>query len=134
MRFELDPRQHVSPGCAALAPVAAFVTAFLIAGLVIWLLGRSPVAAFEVYVSQPLSDPWALQELVVKATPLALIAIGLSYCFRANLWNIGAEGQYIDRRHLRRLARAEDPRHGCGVLGAARDAAARHHRRHALRR
>ena len=44
---------------------------------------------------QPLSDPWALQELLVKATPLALIAIGLSYCFRANLWNIGAEGQYV---------------------------------------
>jgi simple sugar transport system permease protein len=75
--------------------VAAFLTAFLIAGFVIWLMGRSPLAAFEVYVTQPLSDPWALQELLVKATPLALIAIGLSYCFRANLWNIGAEGQFV---------------------------------------
>jgi simple sugar transport system permease protein len=46
-------------------------------------------------VSDPLRDPWALQELAVKATPLALIAIGLSYCFRANLWNIGAEGQFV---------------------------------------
>ena len=79
----------------ALAPSLAFITAFLIAGLVIWLMGRSPLAAFDVYVTQPLSDPWALQELLVKATPLALIAIGLSYCFRANLWNIGAEGQYV---------------------------------------
>ncbi|MFL5130940.1 MAG: ABC transporter permease [Microvirga sp.] len=61
----------------------------------IWLLGRSPLAAFQVYVAGPLSDPWALQELAVKATPLALIAIGLTYCFRANLWNIGAEGQYV---------------------------------------
>nr|WP_210340251.1 ABC transporter permease [Microvirga splendida] len=78
----------------AVAPVVAFITAFLIAGFVIWLMGRSPIAAFDVYVLQPLSDPWSLQELVVKATPLALIAIGLSYCFRANLWNIGAEGQY----------------------------------------
>jgi len=77
------------------APVAAFLTAFLIAGSVIWFMGRSPLAAFEVYVTQPLSDPWALQELLVKATPLALIAIGLSYCFRANLWNIGAEGQFV---------------------------------------
>jgi simple sugar transport system permease protein len=62
---------------------------------VIWLLGRSPTAAFDVYVTQPLTDPWSLQELVVKATPLALIAIGLSYCFKANLWNIGAEGQFV---------------------------------------
>src|SRR5918998_705013 len=95
MRFELTPRTTVSPFARALAPVAAFITAFLIAGFVVWLMGRSPVAAFQVYVSQPLSDPWSLQELLVKATPLALIAIGLAYCFRANLWNIGAEGQYV---------------------------------------
>ncbi|HEX2137982.1 MAG TPA: ABC transporter permease [Microvirga sp.] len=95
MRLELVPRASVSPAARALAPVAAFVTAFLIAGVVIWLLGRSPLAAFKVYVSDPLQDPWAIQELIVKATPLALIAIGLSYCFRANLWNIGAEGQYV---------------------------------------
>lgn len=95
MRFELTPRTSVSPFARALAPIAAFVTAFLIAGIVIWLMGRSPIAAFDIYVVQPLSDPWALQELLVKATPLALIAVGLSYCFRANLWNIGAEGQYV---------------------------------------
>jgi len=95
MRLELVPRSSVSPALRALAPVLAFVVAFLIAGLVVWILGRSPIAAFKVYVSDPLQDPWALQELVVKATPMALIAIGLSYCFRANLWNIGAEGQYV---------------------------------------
>src|SRR5215212_6760420 len=94
MRLDLVPRQTIPSGMRALASVGAFITAFLIAGLVIWLLGRSPMAAFQVYVVQPLTDPWSLQELVVKATPLALIAIGLSYCFRANLWNIGAEGQY----------------------------------------
>src|SRR5215208_2598857 len=94
MRLELAPRAEVSRIARVLAPVAAFLVAFLIAGGVIWLMGRSPLAAFKVYVSDPLQDPWALQELVVKATPLALIAIGLSYCFRANLWNIGAEGQY----------------------------------------
>jgi general nucleoside transport system permease protein len=95
MRLELAPRAEVSRIARVLAPVAAFLVAFLIAGGVIWLMGRSPLAAFRVYVSGPLSDPWALQELVVKATPLALIAIGLTYCFRANLWNIGAEGQYV---------------------------------------
>ena len=95
MRFELTPRASISGIWRALAPILAFITAFLIAGLVIWLMGRSPLAAFQVYVTQPLSDPWALQEILVKATPLALIAIGLSYCFRANLWNIGAEGQYV---------------------------------------
>ena len=94
MRLELLPRENIATGMRALASVAAFVAAFLFAGFVIWLLGRSPGAAFDVYVTQPLTDPWSLQEIVIKATPLALIAIGLSYCFRANLWNIGAEGQY----------------------------------------
>ncbi|WP_046865213.1 ABC transporter permease [Microvirga massiliensis] len=95
MRVELVPRAEPSGVARALAPVAAFLTAFVIAGVVIALLGQSPLAAFDVYVVQPLGDPWALQELLVKATPLALIAIGLSYCFRANLWNIGAEGQFV---------------------------------------
>jgi simple sugar transport system permease protein len=95
MRVELVPRAEPSGLARALAPVVAFLAAFGIAGGVIALLGQSPLAAFDVYVVQPLGDPWALQELLVKATPLALIAIGLSYCFRANLWNIGAEGQFV---------------------------------------
>jgi general nucleoside transport system permease protein len=95
MRIELVPRAEPSGIARAMAPVAAFLTAFVIAGAVIAVLGRSPLAAFDVYVVQPLGDPWALQALVAKATPLALIAIGLSYCFRANLWNIGAEGQFV---------------------------------------
>jgi ABC-type uncharacterized transport system permease subunit len=32
---------------------------------------------------------------MVKATPLLIIALGLAVCFRSNVWNIGAEGQYI---------------------------------------
>ncbi|MBU3732498.1 MAG: ABC transporter permease [Beijerinckiaceae bacterium] len=95
MRLELLPRTDVTPIKRALAPLWAIGFALLIgAGLVI-LLGRSPLAAFKVYFLEPLTDPWALQELAVKATPLIIIATGLVYCFRANLWNIGAEGQLI---------------------------------------
>src|SRR5215212_3959522 len=65
MRLELVPRASVSTTLRAVAPVAAFVTAFLAAGLVVWVLGRSPAAAFRVYVSDPLQDPWAIQELIV---------------------------------------------------------------------
>lgn len=31
----------------------------------------------------------------MKATPLLLIALGLAVCFRSNVWNIGAEGQFV---------------------------------------
>ena len=58
---------------AAIPVYAALsLAAFLFAGLVIWMLGRSPVSAFRVYVLDPLTDPWSLQEMVIKATPLAL--------------------------------------------------------------
>ena len=44
---------------------------------------------------EPLKSVYALTELAVKATPLLLIALGLAVCFRSNVWNIGAEGQFI---------------------------------------
>ena len=43
----------------------------------------------------PIHNAYALGELLVKATPLLIIALGLAVCFRSNVWNIGAEGQYI---------------------------------------
>lgn len=95
MRLELVPRGDVSAVARALAPLAAVLAAILVGGVIIALMGRSPAEAFDVYFVQPLTEGWALQELAIKATPLLLIAVGLSFCFRANLWNIGAEGQFI---------------------------------------
>ena len=121
MRLELVPRaEHPDRSMRALASVAAFVTAFLIAGLVI---GCSAIAhgGLPRLLSRSRSAiPGRSRIWLVKATPLVLIAIGLSYCFRANLWNIGAEGQYIMGAHVRRLAGAGDPWPLCGVRGCCR--------------
>ncbi len=95
MRVELVRRASPPALARALAPIAALAVALGLGAIFIWLLGRSPAAAFDVYIRSQLTDGWALTELAVKATPLVLIAIGLSFCFRASLWNIGAEGQLI---------------------------------------
>ncbi len=95
MRLELVPRSEVSPLARLLSPLAALAVAILIGGVVIALMDRSPMAALQVYFVEPLTEGWAQQELIIKATPLLIIAVGLSFCFRANLWNIGAEGQFI---------------------------------------
>ena len=58
-------------------------------------LGKNPLAALYVYFIEPLTDPYTLMEIAVKASPLVMIAIGLSLCYLANVWNIGAEGQFI---------------------------------------
>ena len=59
------------------------------------VLGKNPIAALGVYFIDPLTDGYSLQEIAVKATPLVMIAIGLSLCYLANAWNIGAEGQFL---------------------------------------
>src|SRR6056297_2995044 len=60
-----------------------------------WVLGE-PI---RIIFWDPLFDPqfaaYSRPQLLVKAGPLILIAIGLSLGFRAGIWNIGAEGQYI---------------------------------------
>ena len=58
-------------------------------------LGKSPAATLYLYFVEPLTSSSSLSEVAVKAGPLILIGIGLSIGFRAGIWNIGAEGQYI---------------------------------------
>jgi len=58
-------------------------------------LDVNPVKAFEVFVIMPFSDSYNIGELLVKSAPLMLCAVGLALCYRANLWNIGAEGQLL---------------------------------------
>jgi len=59
------------------------------------ILGKNPITALDVYFIEPLTDPYSLGEIAVKASPLVMIAIGLSLCYIANIWNIGAEGQFL---------------------------------------
>ena len=56
-------------------------------------LVRSPLNALEVFFIEPLNSRYGWGELLLKATPLALCALGLALGFSANVWNIGAEGQ-----------------------------------------
>jgi simple sugar transport system permease protein len=95
MRIELERREAQSPFIEFLAPLLAILMAVLIGGALLAAIGKSPQQAFLVYFVEPFSDAWSLQELAIKASPLILIASGLAFCYRANLWNIGAEGQFV---------------------------------------
>ena len=74
------------------------------------LMGRSPLTAFDVYFVEPLTQSYSLQAIAVKATPLVLIGVGLAFCYRANVWNIGAEGQFIAGGALGSWLGLADPR------------------------
>lgn len=76
-----------------LTPLLA-VALTVIGGILLFLLlGFEPISVLATYFVSPLSSAYGLSELGVKTTPILLCAIGLSLCFRANVWNIGAEGQ-----------------------------------------
>lgn len=95
MRLILERRDD-RPGWLTLASPLIAVVLTLIAGAILFaLMGRNPAAALKVFFIDPLSDGWALQELAVKATPLILISVGLTLCYRSSNWNIGAEGQLV---------------------------------------
>ncbi len=78
-----------------LSPVIALVLTVLCGMLLFALLGKSPLAAIQVFFVEPLRTLRGVGEVLLKATPLILCAVGLALCFRANVWNIGAEGQLI---------------------------------------
>ena len=94
MRLELQRREHPSHTMTLASPLLAIVLTLLTGGLMFGLLGFNPAEALYVYFVEPLTDSWSLQELVVKASPLVLIGVGLTICYRSNTWNIGAEGQF----------------------------------------
>ena len=74
--------------------IAAGLT--LLVGMALFAaLGKDPVQTVHVIFLEPLTQPFARSELLVKGAPLALIAAGLSLGFRAGVWNIGAEGQFV---------------------------------------
>jgi ABC-type uncharacterized transport system permease subunit len=72
-----------------IAALAMLATGFLVFA---WL-GKNPWSALQVFFIKPLDSLYGLGELLLKATPLALCGLGLALGFRANVWNIGAEGQ-----------------------------------------
>ncbi len=93
--MRLEARAQPSAAMALLSPVLALALTVLTGVLLFSLLGKDPLRGLAVFFWEPLRSGYALTELGVKATPLVLCALGLIVCFRANVWNIGAEGQLL---------------------------------------
>lgn len=94
----LMPRPAPSRLWVGLTPVLAVLATMIAGGALFAALGQDPVAVIRAIFWDPLFGEFAFYyrpQLLVKGAPLVLIAIGLSLGFRAGIWNIGAEGQYI---------------------------------------
>lgn len=91
--MRLEKRPERSAGMALASPFIALALTVITAAIIFALRGNNPFVALYVYFIEPLTAMWSVEQLLVKASPLILIGAGLSVCYRANVWNIGAEGQ-----------------------------------------
>lgn len=94
-----EKRLAPSRATTIVTPILAVILTMIAGGIMFAALGKDPVEAVRIIFWDPLFDPnfadYSRPQLLVKAGPLILIAIGLSVGFKAGIWNIGAEGQYI---------------------------------------
>lgn len=96
--IRLEKRPVPSQTWAYLTPLVAVIATMIAGGVLFAFLGKDPIVAIRTIFWDPVFGEFAFYyrgQLLVKAGPLILIAIGLSLGFKAGIWNIGAEGQYI---------------------------------------
>ena len=97
--FKLIPRENVSPVLSLLGPLFSVGLTMIVGGILFYFLGVDPFAAIKMIFWDPLMSEtfstYSIPQIFIKGAPLILIALGLSVGFKANVWNIGAEGQYI---------------------------------------
>src|SRR5574343_123736 len=93
--LRLEPRPQASKAWTWGSPLLALLVTVVIGVILFVALGKDPWRGLQMFFWEPMKSGYAVGELMVKATPLLLIALGLAVCFRSNVWNIGAEGQFV---------------------------------------
>ena len=93
--LKLEARAAPSQLMTVASPLLALLLTALVAALILAGIGQDPLAGLRVLFLEPLTGRRQISEVLLKATPLIVIALGLAVCYRANVWNIGAEGQFL---------------------------------------
>lgn len=93
LRLEIRPQPSKAMSLAS--PLIALAVTVALGIALFMLLGKDPARGLQMFFWEPIRSAYGWSELAIKATPLVLIALGLAVCFRSNVWNIGAEGQFI---------------------------------------
>jgi len=91
--IRLEARTEASQKMMLASPLIAALAMLVTGSMLFVFLGQDPFHAFYVYFIKPASTVYGVGELLLKATPLTLCGVGLALGFRANVGNIGADGQ-----------------------------------------
>ncbi len=95
MQLRFEKRAAPSLFMLYFTPVAAVLATMAVGAVIFSLIGYDGIGAVREIFITPLTNSLKWQDLGVKAAPLVLIGVGLAIGYRANVWNIGAEGQYV---------------------------------------
>ena len=95
MKLKLELRESPSRVMQWASPLMALGLTVVIGIGIFLLLDKSPLQALSMFFYEPIKSMYGWSEIAVKSAPLILCAIGLAVCYRANVWNIGAEGQLV---------------------------------------
>jgi len=93
--FQFEPVQAPTGAWILMVSLAAVISAFIAAGVIFWAFGINPLKAYAVIFVGTLADRRAAPEILRQTIPLLLCGVGLVVAFRAQFWNIGAEGQLL---------------------------------------
>lgn len=93
--LKLEKRQEISHAWSYGSPLLATVLTLITGFFLFFTLGDNPFIALYTFFIAPLSDSYGIAELFIKTTPILLCAYGLALCYKASVWNIGAEGQLL---------------------------------------
>jgi ABC-type uncharacterized transport system permease subunit len=75
--------------------IGPIVLALIVGGLVLFVLGKNPIAFYGKIVKVGLFNLSGLQDTIIRMAPLLLMAAGLIVAFQASIWNIGGDGQFL---------------------------------------
>jgi len=93
--IKLEARPQPSQWMGLASPLIALVLTAVLAAILFAALGKDPIKGLGVFFFEPLNGRRQITEVLLKSTPLIVIALGLAVCYRSNVWNIGAEGQFL---------------------------------------
>lgn len=85
-------RDAAAGGLRVLLPV---LLALIVGGLALVLLGKNPIDYYAYVVERGLLTATGLEATITRMAPLLLVAAGLIVAFRAGIWNLGADGQFL---------------------------------------
>lgn len=93
--LKIEPRGFESVFWRYASPLLALALTGAASSLIFAAMGKPPLLTVYTFLIAPLLQQDGLAALAVKAAPLIMMGVGLSLAYRANIWNIGTEGQFV---------------------------------------